>query len=285
MTKISASAGQRMTGNTIVRPIRPRALRAWRWPALALILVIAAAALGVPALVLGYLSLSGLLAPTEVDRIWSVGGEGVWQHGLNSLWLAAVAASIATVLAVAPAVVSTRRPGLTSTLLLAVGRSPNALPGIIIGLSLILLFNQLTPVIYGTVLALAIGFAFRLLPQTITTNESALRAVPPNIEQAARTLGASSFMALLRVTVPVALPGISASWMLAFIAAMKELPTAILLRPAGFDTLPVRIWSAASESVYTQAAPPAFLLIVFTMIPLALLYSRRRISRTVDVQV
>jgi iron(III) transport system permease protein len=36
----------------------------------------------------------------------------------------------------------------------------------------------------------------------------------------------------------------------------------------------VRIWAAASESVHTQAAPPAFLLIVLTTLPLMLLYAR-----------
>ncbi|HWQ15495.1 MAG TPA: iron ABC transporter permease, partial [Roseiflexaceae bacterium] len=48
----------------------------------------------------------------------------------------------------------------------------------------------------------------------------------------------------------------------------------VLLRPPGFDTLPVRIWAAASESVHTQAAPPAFLLIVLTTLPLVVLYAR-----------
>jgi len=48
----------------------------------------------------------------------------------------------------------------------------------------------------------------------------------------------------------------------------------VLLRPPGFDTLPVRIWAAASESVHTQAAPPAFLLVLFTLLPLALLSAR-----------
>jgi homoserine acetyltransferase len=84
------------------------------------------------------------------------------------------------------------------------------------------------------------------------------------LEEAARTMGVAPARVFWRVTLPVAAPGILASWVLVFITAMKELPTAILLRPPGFDTLPVRIWAAASESVHTQAAPPAFLLILLT---------------------
>jgi iron(III) transport system permease protein len=81
----------------------------------------------------------------------------------------------------------------------------------------------------------------------------------------------------------VAAPGLAASWALVFITAMKELPTAILLRPPGFDTLPVRIWAAASESVYTQAEPPAFLLILLTtLLLLPLLHSRLGIDRAIQ---
>jgi iron(III) transport system permease protein len=50
------------------------------------------------------------------------------------------------------------------------------------------------------------------------------------------------------------------------------MPVAAALR--SFDTLPVRIWTATSESVYTQAAPPAFLLIALTMVSLVVLYAR-----------
>ena len=158
-----------------------------------------------------------------------------------------------------------------SSLLLAACQSPFALPGIIIGLSFVLLFNRWAPMLYGTVVVLVIGVVFRLLPQAVTANESALRAVSPPLEQAARTLGNNGFRTFQRVTLPVAAPGLLASWVLAFVTAMKELPTVILLRPPGFDTLPVRIWVAASESVHTQAAPAAFVLIAITIVTLLII--------------
>jgi iron(III) transport system permease protein len=53
--------------------------------------------------------------------------------------------------------------------------------------------------------------------------------------------------------------------------AMKELPLLVILRPPGFDTLTIRIWEAANDSIYTQAAPPALLLIALTLLPLVLI--------------
>jgi iron(III) transport system permease protein len=122
-----------------------------------------------------------------------------------------------------------------------------------------------------------------LLPQSLSTGEAALRSVSPELEEVARTMGEKPASVLWRITLPVAAPGLAASWALVFITAMKELPTAILLRPPGFDTLPVRIWAAASESVYTQAAPPAFLLILLTtLLLLPLLHSRLGIDRAIQ---
>jgi ABC-type Fe3+ transport system, permease component len=163
-------------------------------------------------------------------------------------------------------------------MLLAASKSAFALPGIIAGLALVLLFNRWVPFIYGTIMMMIIGFALRLLPQAVATNEAALRRVGPSLEQAARVMGCRPVTVFHRVTLPIAAPGIAASWALIFITSMKELPMAIMLRPPGFDTLPVRIWAAASESVHTQAAPAAFLLIVLTLLTLLLLMGRSRVG-------
>jgi iron(III) transport system permease protein len=250
-----------------------RLVRLGRWRPLALLAIGALTffALGLPLLTLGGLTLQGWLFPTEVDRIWWVNNEGILRYGVNSVGLAVAAATGATFLAMFPALVAARRPGRWSSLLLAACQSPFALPGIIIGLSFVLLFNRWAPMLYGTVAVLVIGVVFRLLPQAVTANESALRAVSPPLEQAARTLGNNGFRTFQRVTLPVAVPGLLASWVLAFVTAMKELPTVILLRPPGFDTLPVRIWVAASESVHTQAAPAAFALIAITIVTLLII--------------
>ncbi|MCS7061773.1 MAG: iron ABC transporter permease [Anaerolineae bacterium] len=265
---------QRAQRTAIWKPQPPRLLGRWRWPAFACVAGVALLAVGAPTLVLAGLTAQGLLFPTEVDRIWRVGGDSVWQYGLNSLLLAGAAATLASVLALAPTYLAVRFPHPVAGLLLHICRLSYALPGLIVGLGFVMLFSQLAPAIYGTVIALMLGFILRLLPYAVSAGHAALRAVPPSLEQAARVMGRRPLAAFWRITLPAAAPGLLGGWTLAFIAAMKELPTAILLRPPGFDTLAVRIWAASSESVHTQAAPPAFLLIVLTMIPLAWMYAR-----------
>ena len=270
-----ARRDQRLARGRCWQPRRLLALGPWRWPMLAFLGLLVLLSLGLPLLVLGGLTLQGWLFPTSVDRIWSFNNAGVLRHSLNSLGLAIGAATAATLLACIPALQAIRSPSRLSGLLLLVSKSPFALPGVIIGLSFVLLLNRWLPFLYGTLAALLIGFVFRVLPQAVAANEAALRTVAPTLEQAARTLGCSAGQGFRRVTAPVAAPGLAAGWVLVFVTAMKELPTAMLLRPPGFDTLPVRIWAAASESVYTQAAPPAFALILLTMLTLIALNRRR----------
>lgn len=277
---------RRITSDTVWRPRQLVKLGRWRWLALALATVVVLLALGLPLLVLGGLSIQGWLFPTEADRIWGVNNEGILTYGFNSLLVATLAATFATTLAMGPLYLAVRFPSRLSRVVLTLSRSPFALPGIIIGLAFVLLINRWAPVVYGTIFALVFAFIFRLLPQSLSTGESALRSVAPSLEEAARTMGVAPARVFWRVTLPVAAPGILASWVLVFITAMKELPTAILLRPPGFDTLPVRIWAAASESVHTQAAPPAFLLILLTtLLLLPLMHSQLGIDRAMQENI
>jgi iron(III) transport system permease protein len=277
---------RRLTSDTAWRPRQLVKLGRWRWLALMLAGLVVLLALGLPLLVLGALSVQGWLFPTEADRIWGINNEGILVFGFNSLLVATLAATFATMLAMGPLYLAVRFPSPLSRIVLMLSRSPFALPGIIIGLAFVLLINRWAPIIYGTIFALIFAFVFRLLPQSLSTGESALRGVAPSLEEAARTMGVSPARVFWRVTLPVAAPGLLASWALVFITAMKELPTAILLRPPGFDTLPVRIWAAASESVHTQAAPPAFLLILLTtLMLLPIMHSRLGIDRAIQDNV
>jgi iron(III) transport system permease protein len=57
---------------------------------------------------------------------------------------------------------------------------------------------------------------------------------------------------------------------------MKELPATLLLRPTGFDTLAVRIWSAAEELFYGRAAASALLLLAISAVPMYFLVVRSK---------
>ena len=60
-----------------------------------------------------------------------------------------------------------------------------------------------------------------------------------------------------------------------FLTTLKELPVTLILRPIGFDTLAVRVWTPAHDGLYAQAGPAALALVFVSVVPLALVLARR----------
>lgn len=265
--------GQWRPAGHVLAGRQPRMVRLFAVVALAVVVLVT---LVFPVGVLAVLAGQALLAPTAVDVIWSQSTLDTAGYALNSVVLAAVTATLAGLIALPPAALVThsRRTRL-AVFVSALCKAPYALPGVIIGLAFVMLFSTYWPAMHGTVVALATGMVLRLLPQAVTLGRVALASVPQALPAAARVMGSSPLHAFLRVTVPITAPATAANWALLFLVAIKELPTVLMLRPPGFDTLAVRIWAAASESVYTQAALPAFVLVLLTMILLGVAYPRR----------
>ncbi|MEM7802787.1 MAG: iron ABC transporter permease, partial [Chloroflexota bacterium] len=195
-------SGQRYVRSGRWRPIQPVQLGRWRWLATAYIGLLATLSIFVPVLVLVGLTLQGIIAPTQVDRIWRIRLDSLWQAGGNSVFLGLAGASVVLVLGLFPAIFTVRNANAYSRTLAWISKTAFALPGIIVGLGFLMFFIR-TP-IYATTTALGLALAFRLLPQTVTLNEATLRLVSPTLEQAARTMGHGPWATLRRVTVPLA---------------------------------------------------------------------------------
>ena len=70
---------------------------------------------------------------------------------------------------------------------------------------------------------------------------SALHALPIEMEEAAATLGAAPWRAFLRVTLPLAMPGVLAAATLAFLVSFDETVMSLFLVGPRLTTLPVAL--------------------------------------------
>jgi iron(III) transport system permease protein len=251
---------QRRSG---VRPPTIYPLGQWKAPVLCCTYLIIAGSVFLPVALLLYQTGS----PMSFLHTLIAGHRYLW----NSLWTATVAATAASGLGLFVAYLTQRRKGLAPLLLTSATQLGYAIPGTVLGLSLILLYNAYLPWIYGTAAMVIIGYLLRFLPQAVQGSTAAMIQVNRNLEEAARSLGRSTWQALREVTIPLIRPGIAAGWMLVFISSMKELAATLLLRPAGFDTLSVRIWIASIEVDYAGAAATSLVLIAITALPLFLI--------------
>ena len=116
------------------------------------------------------------------------------------------------------------------------------LPGTVVGVGLISLWNRpMTNVIYATPAIIILGLLaqYAVLPTRMTA--AVLRRIPPSMEQAAALCGASWFMTLRHIVVPLAKRGLIAAWIIGYVFCLRDLGITMAVYPPGSDTLPVRI--------------------------------------------
>lgn len=224
-----------------------------RWPAAAGVLLVVVGGIGVPVGVTGYWALTGGSRRDAASVLGSA--------ALTSLSWSAAAAFVAVALSLPVAFLAVRHRGRLSQGVEALALSGFALPGLVIALALVFFAARYVPSIYQTGSLVVMAYVVRFLPESLGAVRTSLGQVDPALEDVARSLGRSRLSAVATVTVPLIRPGLVAGAALVFLTAMKELPATLLLRPAGADTLAIRVWTGASEGRYAQAAPSALILV------------------------
>ncbi|MEE8419561.1 MAG: iron ABC transporter permease [Dehalococcoidales bacterium] len=240
----------------------------WRWPAFGFCALVVLFSLVMPMSILGYWLVRGVGAGEPFNVVWT--------SALNSGYVAGLAALVTIAAALPVVILSVRYSSRISSLLERGTYIGFALPGIVVALALVFFgANYATP-IYQTLGLLIFAYVILFLPQAVGAVRSSLLQLSPRVEEAARSLGSSSWRVLVRVTIPMLRPGILAGAALVFLTSMKELPATLLLSPIGFKTLAISIWSATDEAFFTRAAIPALLLILISSIPMAFIVVRER---------
>ena len=241
------------------RPPARHRLGPLRWPALAAVSALAALALGVPAASMARWAAQGVSRPGSLAEVAAAAG--------NSLWFAALGGALTLALALPVGLLTARAPGPVATALDRLAYLPHALPGLVIGLSLVFFGINVAFGLYQTVWLLALAYATLFLPLAVGAVGAAAAQAPPALEEVARSLGRGPAHVLRTVTIPLAAPGLGAGAALVFLTCMKELPATLLLRPTGQDTLATGLWTHTSVSAYAAAAPYAALLVLLSALP------------------
>nr|WP_153681869.1 iron ABC transporter permease [Enterobacter cancerogenus] len=146
----------------------------------------------------------------------------------------------------------------------ALSLMPAALPGIVVGVGLILLWNRsfwpVSP--YNSWVILLLSYCCLLLPWPVRYVGSALRQLGGSLEPAARVHGASAFQALRYIVMPLVSPALLAAMLMVFAIASRELVTSLLLAPAGTQTVSVFIWRQFEQGSVGQGMAMATLTLV-----------------------
>jgi iron(III) transport system permease protein len=235
----------------------------------------------------------GFIIPAIELVIWSIERAEVWtqpsfwQLTFNTLWLGLMAAAITVLLALWLAYGRRRHPTRPLRAAVSLAGLGYAIPGIVIAVGLlspltwmdhrIIDFSRwafdVNPglLLSGTVVALLFAYSVRFLSVSLQTVSSGLEQITPQMDDTARTLGASPRRILWRVHLPLLRSSILAALILVLVDVMKELPATLVLRPFDFNTLAVRAFEMASDERLADAGPPALMIVAVGLIPVMML--------------
>ncbi len=131
----------------------------------------------------------------------------------------------------------------------------------------------------GTVFGLLYGYTCRFVSLSYGSIESGLSKITPNIDAAARSLGASPLKSLERVHLPLLRGSLISAALLVFVDCVKELPITMILRPFNFETLATHVHAYASDELIEQAALGALTIVLITILPVIGLCRSLRFAR------
>ncbi|KAF0249779.1 MAG: iron(III) transport system permease protein, partial [bacterium] len=151
-------------------------------------------------------------------------------------------------------------------------------PGTVLGLSFAATFNQprffnAGLVLVGTFWILPIIYFLRILPLVLRSTQANLEQIDENLESASRSLGATFFYTLRKVTLPLILPGAISGTALAFATAMGEFVTSVIVYVPSSRPISIEIASQLRAFHLGNAAVYGVLLTI--IIGISLIIGRR----------
>lgn len=192
----------------------------------------------------------------------------------NSVKASAPTAFLTTVMALPLAYLGVRHRSRVSKVLERVAYLGYATPPLAFALAFVFFALYVIPWLYQSLVLLVIAYSLHFLAEAVGPVRSALYQVPPQLEEAGRSLGGTALTTFLKVTLPLLKGGIIASAALVFLSAMKELSITFLLSPIGFDTLALGVWSYTNEAMFAEAAPYALAILLFSSGFVGFLFAR-----------
>ncbi|WP_293336025.1 iron ABC transporter permease [Parvibaculum sp.] len=213
-------------------------------------------------------------------------GRNFLDFAWNSLLVAALAAVLATTLALLLAYGERLHPTRFNRVSIRLATLGYALPGAMIAIGILTLSTGIdhafadaveglgfSPglILTGSVAGLVFAYVARFLTAAYNATHSGLGKIHPTLDAAARSLGAAPRRVLSAVHVPLLRGALASAALIVFIDVMKELPATLLLRPFNFETLATRTYRLASDEKLGEASTAALMIVLLGLIPAILL--------------
>ena len=254
-------------------------LRGWKWLALGLVALWLVFTIVVP--------ISGIALRAFVEQ-WGEGVNladvltldnfrGVFDSSdqvraiVNTLLVGTVGGALAVACYTAIGLAGHRQRGGVARILDYIVLIPRAIPGILAGLAFlwIFLFVPGLKELRNTMFSVWLAYTVVWLAYGMRLISSALLQIGPELEESARTAGASSRRVLTDVTLPLIRFGLLASWLLVFMIFEREYSTAVYLLGQGTEVIGSMLVSLWGAGAIDQVAALSLINIALVAVGLA----------------
>ena len=238
----------------------------------------------IPQLVVIYTSFLKTNGSVFVDGFSFDSYTTIFEHlgtAISNTYLFSTAAIIMIIfLGMTVAYLTTRRKSWLTDIIDTLTMFPYIIPGSVLGITLLLAFNDEPLLLSGTAFIIIISLVIRRLPYTLRSSSAILYQISPRLEEASISLGASPLRTFFKVTAVMMLPGVMSGAILSWITAINELSSSVILFTGATKTMSVAIYTEVIRASYGTAAALSTILTVTTITAMVIFF---KVSGTKDV--
>ncbi len=198
----------------------------------------------------------------------------------NTFLIGLLALAAVVLLAILIAYLVVRRRSKLNDVIDTASMIPYIIPGSVVGIALVIGFNQKPMVLTGTMFIMIVALFIRRIPYTIRSSVAILQQIPMTVEEAAISLGCSKMEAFFKATVPMMRNGILSGAILSWVTIITELSTGVILFNRNTVTLTLAIYTQVTRGSDGPAAALATILNVLTITSLLIFM---KVSKNKDI--
>ena len=191
---------------------------------------------------------------------------------VNTYKFGIIAIVIIVLLSMFISYLTTRRKSTLTNIIDTLTMFPYIIPGSVLGITLLISFNDKPLILSGTSLIIIVAFVVRRMPYTLRSSAAILYQISPSMEEAAVSLGDSPVKSFFKVTAIMMLPGVLSGAILSWITIINELSASVILYTGDTRTMSVSIYTEVIRASYGTAAALASILTLTTVVSLLLFF-------------
>lgn len=194
---------------------------------------------------------------------------------MSSIWLSFVASTVAVVLGTWFALVIQRSRTIGQRSVDLLSLLPNTVPGIVMVVGLILLWNSpWMPIhLYNTYGMVILTYVILFVPYTVQYVKSAAGQIDSSLFQAGQVFGGRALYIFRRIMLPLIVPGMISGWMMTFTIASRELVGSLLILPPSVQTAATYIFAQFEQGQVSLGMAMAVVSVGFTTLMLLIIES------------